>query len=84
MTKVVISNTGKYNLDDIDIGNNTSANGTFTYLKVNATDAMYLPTGNTIQRSTNTILGSIRYNTLTNKFEGYANTGWVSFNTTAA
>jgi len=52
-------------------------------LDVGGTDGIIIPTGNTTQRPTNPILGTIRYNSLINQFEGYCaglvglSGGWV-------
>ena len=45
------------------------------------TDGIALPSGSTAQRPTSTaILGTIRYNSQTDKFEGATTKGWVNLN----
>ena len=63
------------------IGIGTTSNR--TTLDVGGTDGIIIPTGNTTQRPTNPMLGTIRYNSLINRFEGYCagfvglSAGWV-------
>jgi len=45
-----------------------------------ATDAIILPRGTEAQRPTSTENGQLRYNTDTNKIEGYVNDKWSSVN----
>jgi len=49
-------------------------------MQVTSTDAMILPKGTTAQRNTSPVTGMTRYNTTTNKFEGY-NGSWVELST---
>ena len=49
-------------------------------VQVNSTDSMVLPKGTTAQRNASPITGMTRYNTTTNKFEGY-NGSWVELST---
>jgi cytoskeletal protein CcmA (bactofilin family) len=49
-------------------------------LQVNSTDSILLPKGTTAQRNASPVTGMTRYNTTTNKFEGY-NGSWVELST---
>ena len=49
-------------------------------MQVTSTDAMILPKGTTAQRNASPVTGMTRYNTTTNKFEGY-NGSWVELST---
>jgi len=44
-----------------------------------STGQVYLPTGNTAQRTASPIVGLIRYNTTGQFYEGYTNAAWVRF-----
>ena len=45
------------------------------------TGQIYIPTGNTAQRTSSPISGVFRYNTTIQAYEGYANGAWVNFQT---
>jgi len=49
------------------------------YTIVNSNSAMKVPVGTTAQRPATPAQGDIRYNTSTNKFEGYTGSAWVDF-----
>ena len=46
-------------------------------LEINSNDAIKVPSGTTAERPSNVENGMIRYNTDSNKFEGYANGNWI-------
>lgn len=48
-------------------------------LDVVGTDAIIVPVGTTAQRPATPVVGMIRYNAETAKFEGYTASGWVDF-----
>jgi hypothetical protein len=58
----------------IDGDRNTITKNTAT---ITVTDALVVPTGTTAQRPTSPIAGMIRFNTTTNKVEGYTGTLWA-------
>jgi hypothetical protein len=49
-------------------------------LQINSTDSILFPKGTTAQRNASPVTGMTRYNTTTNKFEGY-NGSWVELST---
>jgi hypothetical protein len=67
----------------VSIGANQTTAGNAVFLKNvygNAsTDQWYLPTGNTVSRTSSPIDGLIRYNSEGKFYEGYANSTWVRF-----
>jgi hypothetical protein len=72
--------------DQIDIANpNGGSNPTFSIANnptLPGTSAALLPRGITSQRVSLPVTGMLRYNTQTEVFEGYTNTGWNSFSVT--
>jgi hypothetical protein len=72
--------------DQISIANpNGGSNPTFSIASnptLPGTSATLLPRGNTSQRVGVPTTGMLRYNTQTEVFEGYTNTGWNSFSVT--
>ncbi len=72
--------------DQINILNpNGGSNPTFSIADnptLPGTSATLLPRGNTSQRVAVPTTGMVRYNTQTEVFEGYTNTGWNSFSVT--
>lgn len=72
--------------DQIDIANpNGGSNPTFSIANnptLPGTSAALLPRGITSQRVAVPTTGMLRYNTQTEVFEGYTNTGWNSFSVT--
>jgi ubiquitin len=64
-----------YTLSRLGVGTSNPS----TSVEINATDAMLLPKGTTVQRPGAPIQGQIRYNTQINTFEGYgAGNAWGS------
>jgi hypothetical protein len=64
-----------YSLSRLGVGTSNPS----TSIEINATDAMLLPKGTTVQRPGAPIQGQIRYNTQINTFEGYgAGNAWGS------
>jgi hypothetical protein len=49
-------------------------------LHVGGTGAILVPVGTTAQAPATAVQGMIRFNTTTNKFEGYEGTAWVALN----
>jgi len=41
-------------------------------------DGLLIPSGNTAQRPVSPVVGTLRFNTDTNKYEIYTATGWVN------
>jgi hypothetical protein len=72
--------------DQINIANpNGGSNPTFSIADnptLPGTSATLLPRGNTSQRVVIPTTGMLRYNTQTEVFEGYTNTGWNAFSVT--
>lgn len=72
--------------DQIDIANpNGGSNPTFSIANnptLPGNSAALLPRGNTSQRVSVPVTGMLRYNTQTEVFEGYTNTGWNAFSVT--
>ncbi|MES2649447.1 MAG: hypothetical protein V4717_21395 [Bacteroidota bacterium] len=58
----------------IGIGTNTPR----TSLEIATTDALIVPVGTTGQRPATPVVGMIRFNSNTNKLEGFTTTGWVA------
>ena len=76
--------TGSIIIDTFDINNSTiSTSGDFNItpgsnlVNINATGALKLPTGTTLERPTS-VAGQIRYNTDLSRFEGFNGTNWVN------
>ena len=76
--------TGSIIIDTFDINGSTiTTSGDFTIapgsdlVNINATGALKLPTGTTLERPT-AQTGQIRYNTSLTRFEGYNGTNWVN------
>ena len=76
--------TGSIIIDTFDINGSTiSTSGDFTIepgsdvLIIDATGALELPAGTTLERPT-AVAGQLRFNTDLNRFEGYNGTNWVN------
>jgi hypothetical protein len=59
---------------DAEAGTFTKDGKTLSIIK----DAITLPSGNTAQRPQSPVVGMIRFNTETEKVEGYEGTEWVN------
>jgi hypothetical protein len=72
--------------DQIDVTNGTGGSNPIFGISNNPTlpgnSAVLIPRGNTSQRISVPTTGMVRYNTQTEVFEGYTNTGWNSFSVT--
>ena len=72
--------------DQIDVANGTGGSNPIFGISNNPTlpgnSAVLIPRGNTSQRISVPTTGMVRYNTQTEVFEGYTNTGWNSFSVT--
>jgi len=64
---------GDFNTDRVGI-NTVSPSVT---LHISGTDAVLVPVGTQAERPSSATVGMVRYNTDTNKFEGYSSSGWV-------
>ena len=76
--------TGSIIIDTFDINNSTiTTSGDFNIepgselVNINATGALKLPTGTTLERPT-AATGQVRYNTDLARFEGYNGTNWIN------
>ncbi len=76
--------TGSIIIDTFDINNDTiTTSGDFNIepgselVNINATGALKLPTGTTLERPT-AATGQVRYNTDLTRFEGYNGTNWIN------
>ena len=67
--------------DDITISSTSNINieSDTSYVKVNTTGAIKLPTGTTLERPASES-GLIRFNTQLNRFEGYDGSDWIQLN----
>jgi hypothetical protein len=84
-----VGNISSANIGNLSISNTTItttlANGNITltatgteFVTVTGTSGMIIPSGNTAQRPSPAITGTIRINTQLNQIEGYDGTSWVS------
>ena len=64
----------------ISSDNSINLNSSSGTVAIGGTDSLILPNGNTSERNTTPVTGMMRYNTSTNKFEGY-NGNWVELST---
>ena len=60
----------------------TSISPTFQNLTLSGTDSIKVSAGTTAQRNGSPVNGMFRYNTTTNKFEGYQNNAWKALSET--
>lgn len=63
----------------VSIGNSTTYTPARASFDVQTSDAIIVPVGNTAARPVTPVQGMIRFNTTTNKFEGYDGSTWVDF-----
>ena len=74
-TNNLLSNVVTANVSNIKTSNIQPSNSTADYLVIGANGSIRIPRGTTAERTLDEI-GSFRYNTVDQRFEGYGATGW--------
>lgn len=81
------SGTGSIIIDEISIRDKTITSQNEIILDpgsenviIDATGALKIPAGTTLERPSSPVSGQLRYNTTLNRFEGYNGTNWIQLN----
>ena len=79
ISAIVTSSDGAANLTFQTNGFNALVVDSNQNAKCATTNALKVPVGTSAQRPASPVNGMIRFNTSTNRLEGYANSTWVAF-----